>query len=306
MKNIYVVIDHFKGQVEDISFEMLGKARELGNVTAILIGDKSLCSQLGAANKVLCIADSDLQQFNPQAYLSILNNILSDADVDLVMIGSSSSGLDLASGLSVSLDCPLLAYVTNIGDDFVTSQLYGGKMNVDSGLADKCIVSVLPGSFPASAGKIDGSPEIQNADSVDTSALQINFRRLIEPDGGDVDITSQEVLISVGRGIQKEDNIPMAEELASKLGGSVSCSRPIVDNKWLSKTRQVGKSGLKVKPKLYMALGISGAPEHIEGMKDADLIIAVNTDPDAPIFEYAHYGCTCDLFDLIPALNERL
>ena len=107
-------------------------------------------------------------------------------------------------------------------------------------------------------------------------------------------------------GIQSDENLPLAEELANKLGGAVSCSRPIVDNKWLSKTRQVGKSGLKVKPKLYITLGISGAPEHVEGMKDAELIIAVNTDPNAPIFDYAHYGIEQDIFDLIPVLNDKL
>jgi electron transfer flavoprotein alpha subunit len=98
----------------------------------------------------------------------------------------------------------------------------------------------------------------------------------------------------------------MVNELAAKLGGAVSCSRPLVDSKWMSKTRQVGKSGLKVKPKLYLALGISGAPEHIEGMKDAGLIIAINSDPKAPIFDYAHYGIVGDLFDIIPALSGKL
>jgi electron transfer flavoprotein alpha subunit len=98
----------------------------------------------------------------------------------------------------------------------------------------------------------------------------------------------------------------MVEELAVKLGGAVSCSRPLVDSKWLPKSRQVGKSGLKVKPKLYLALGISGAPEHIEGMKDAELIIAVNSDPNAPIFDYAHYAVVGDVLDIIPALSGAL
>jgi len=111
-------------------------------------------------------------------------------------------------------------------------------------------------------------------------------------------------LVSVGRGIQNAGNLPIVQALADKLGAALSCSRPIVDAKWLPKTRQVGKSGLKVKPKVYIAIGISGAPEHIEGMKDADCIIAINTDPKAPIFSYAHYGTTEDLFDVVPALTE--
>ena len=118
------------------------------------------------------------------------------------------------------------------------------------------------------------------------------------------DGTITEVLVAVGRGIGDSENIGMAEELAQALGGAVCSSRPIVDNKWLPKTRQVGKSGLKVKPKIYVAIGISGAPEHIEGMKDADLIVAINTDPDAPIFQLADYGIVGDLFDVVPQLTE--
>ncbi|MDQ7053253.1 MAG: electron transfer flavoprotein subunit alpha/FixB family protein [candidate division KSB1 bacterium] len=157
------------------------------------------------------------------------------------------------------------------------------------------------------AGKQDGSPEVETVAAPDgliqTRALQ---RTRSSRKRGDVDITQQDILASVGRGIQSEDNLPMVEELAEALGGALASSRPIVDNKWLPKTRQVGKSGLKVKPKLYFAVGISGAPEHIEGMKDAELIIAINTDPEAPIFEVAHFGVTEDLFDVVPALTEKL
>ena len=190
----------------------------------------------------------------------------------------------------------------------VTSQLYGGKIYAESVIqADAAIVSVLAGSFPADAGRKEGAPAVEELDapaSIETGKLV--FTGLIEPEGGDVDITQHEILVAVGRGIGSEDNLPMIEELAGVLGGAVCSSRPIVDNKWLPKTRQVGKSGLKVKPKAYLALGISGAPEHIEGMKDAELIIAVNTDETAPIFEHAHYGTTEDLFDLVPALTEKL
>ncbi|MDH5366224.1 MAG: electron transfer flavoprotein subunit alpha/FixB family protein [Cyclobacteriaceae bacterium] len=306
MSNIYVVVEHFKGKVEDITFEMLGKAKELGDVTAVLIGNKDLASELGAASKVITVDAPELAEFNPEAYLKTVSEVVSNGNADMVMVGNTSMGMDIAAGLSVSQDMPLIAYASDMGTDSVTSQLYGGKVNVESAVSGKCIVSVLPGSFPGDAGKVDGSPAVEEAAAPDLSEVKVKFRKLIEPEGGDVDITTQDVLVSAGRGIQSDENIPMVEELAAKLGGAVSCSRPIVDNKWLGKTRQVGKSGLKVKPKLYLTLGISGAPEHIEGMKEADLIIAVNTDPNAPIFDYAHYGCTADLFDLIPALSSKL
>jgi electron transfer flavoprotein alpha subunit len=121
-----------------------------------------------------------------------------------------------------------------------------------------------------------------------------------------VDITQQEVLVAVGRGIQQQDNLELAEELAHALGGAVAASRPIIDQGWLPATRQIGKSGMTVKPKCMIALGVSGAPEHVEGMKDSGVIVAVNTDPNAPIFDVAHYGVVADLLDLTPAITEAI
>ena len=129
---------------------------------------------------------------------------------------------------------------------------------------------------------------------------------LTEPEGGDVDITTQDLLVVVGRGIESEDNIEEAQELAESLGGAVAASRPIIDQGWLAKSRQVGKSGLTVTPKVYLALGVSGAPEHVEGMRDSSTIIAVNTDPQAPIFGVAHHGWVGDIFDLMPELTDLL
>jgi len=307
---ILVVVEHLKGNIEDITFEMLGKAKELGGeVVALLMGSgaEGLASQLGAADKVIYVDDANLAEYNPQAYCKTVGAVVAANQPKMVMIGNTSMGMDIAGGVSVDQNMPFIAYVSGISGDTITSSLYGGKMNVDSSTSgDGFIISVIAGSFPADAGRVDGSPAVETAAAPDLSGLSVQFKQLIEPEGGDVDITTQEVLVSIGRGIQSDENMPMAEELAAKLGGAVSCSRPIVDSKWLAKTRQVGKSGLKVKPKLYLALGISGAPEHIEGMKDADLIVAVNTDPNAPIFDYAHYGIVQDIFDFIPALSDKL
>jgi electron transfer flavoprotein alpha subunit len=129
---------------------------------------------------------------------------------------------------------------------------------------------------------------------------------MLLPDAGDVDITQEEVLLGVGRGIQQEDNLEDVEQLADLLHGQLCASRPVVDQGWLPTTRQVGKSGMTVKPKCYLALGISGAPEHVEGMADAELIIAVNTDPDAPIFDVAQFGAVEDMLDVVPAITEAI
>ncbi len=312
---IFVIVEHLKGNIEDITFEMLGKGKEIagatgGELVAVLLGSGAddLAGQLGAAGKVIYVDDPQLAEYNPQAYCKAVSALVAANQPKMVLVGNTSMGMDIAGGVSVANNLPFIAYASGIANDgsTVTSSLYGGKMNVDSSPGgDGCVVSVIAGSFPADAGRVEGSPAVETA-SADIGDLSIRFKQLIEPEGGDVDITAQEILVSVGRGIQSDENLPMAEELAAKLGGAISCSRPIVDSKWLAKTRQVGKSGLKVKPKLYLALGISGAPEHIEGMKDADLIIAVNTDPKAPIFDYAHYGVVQDLFDFIPALSSKL
>ena len=314
MSKIYVVVEHLNGKIEDITFEMLGKAKSLGGeVTAVLLGSGNgdMAGQLGAADKVVHVDDAALAEFNPQAYAKTVSAVVAAGSPQMVLVGSTSMGMEIAPALSVDNNMGLVAYVSNIsadgGSTTAVSQLYGGKINVESSFdTDSFVISVMPGSFPADAGKADGAPAVEAASAPDLSGLSVTFKRLIEPEGGDVDITAQDILVSVGRGIQSDENLPMVEELAGKLGAQVSCSRPIVDNKWMPKTRQVGKSGLKVKPKCYLALGISGAPEHIEGMKDAELIIAVNQDANAPIFDYAHYGVVGDLFDVIPALTGKL
>lgn len=309
--NIIVIAEHFKGNIEDITFEMLGKGKDLagasgGQVIAVLLGSgaKALAANLGGAAKVVYCDSPEFAEFNPEAYGKTLAAILPGLMPGIVLVANTSTGMDLAAGLSVDLNIPLVAYVNAVSAGSATSQLYGGKVNVKSALAaGPVIISVLPGSFPAEAGKGGAAPAVEDAAAPDFSNLKIRFKKRMEPEAGDVDITQQDVLVSVGRGIQSEDNLPLVQALADKLGGALSSSRPIVDNKWLPKTRQVGKSGLKVKPKVYLAVGISGAPEHWEGMKDAECIIAINVDPKAPIFGFAHYGTTADLFDVVPAIT---
>lgn len=316
--DILVVAEHQKGALDDVTFELLGKAAQLapalgGSVTVALIGaPAALASQLGAAGKVFHMEHPALAAFNPEPHTQALVAVVAAAAPALVLCANTSMGMDLAAALSVRTDRPLVAYAVGVevdgGKVVATSQLYGGKILAESEFdAPGGIVAVLAGSFPADAGRKSGSPGVVAvAPPAELANTRTKFVGLIEPEGGDVDITQQAVLVAVGRGIQSEDNLPMVEELAQALGGAVCSSRPIVDSKWLPKTRQVGKSGLKVKPKVYLMLGISGAPEHLEGMKDAELIIAVNTDATAPIFGHAHYGTTEDLFDLVPALTAKL
>ncbi|MHC4514082.1 MAG: electron transfer flavoprotein subunit alpha/FixB family protein [Planctomycetota bacterium] len=318
-QDVLVVAEHLRGEIADVTYELLGKGRQLaaatrGALTVALLGSEmqDTAESLGAADKVFYIDHAQLADFNPEAYVATLDEVLADTSPRLTLIANTSMGMDLAAALAVRQQLPLAAYAVDVaieGHNVVaTSQLYGGKIYAESVLeGDAAIVSVLAGSFPAAAGQEDGAPDVEQMHVPPAvEDCRIQFAGLVEPEVGDVDITQQEVLVAVGRGIQSDDNIPMIGELANALDGAMCASRPVVDNEWLPKTRHVGRSGLKVKPKIYLALGISGAPEHIEGMSDAELIIAVNTDETAPIFERAHYGTTADLFEIVPALTEKL
>jgi electron transfer flavoprotein alpha subunit len=293
---------------------MVGKAKELasalgGHAVAVVVGG-GVSSNVFASDLTIHVDDAALSQFNPESYGKVIEALVKERSPRLVMFGWTATGMDLAAWLSARLGKPCVAYGRDLCVEnnalVVTSQVYGGKMMADvSPEGDMAIVAVLAGSFPAEVGQ--GSTAVTTiASPADLSALKVKFVEAIKPAGGDVDITAQQKLVSIGRGIGSKDNVELAEELAQKLGATVSSSRPVVDAGWLPRTRQVGKSGLKVKPKLYLMLGISGAPEHLEGMKSAELIIAINTDKKAPIFNVAHYGATADLFEVAEAMLELL
>ena len=314
--DVFVLVEHRDGAVTDGTFEILGRAHELagavgGETVALLLAADiaPLADQLGGMS-ILAIEDPGLADFSPSVYQAALEPIVRERAPLLLLAPNSGVGMDVAGGLSGAIGVPLAAFATSIaidaGSPVVTCQLYAGKIEARVRFRDgRGICTVVAGSYPASAGRIAGSPRIEHI-SMPVADGRVRFRRLIRPEAGDVDITREGILVSVGRGIGEQDNIELIEELAAALGGAVSSSRPIADAGWLPRTRQVGKSGLRVKPRLYLALGISGAPEHLEGMRDAELIIAVNTDPRAPIFGVAHFGAVADILDVVPAMTKRL
>lgn len=314
--DIFVIAEHLEGQITDLSYELVGKAKEL----AAVLGGQSITVLLGnglggpagsfASDSTIYVEDLALEQFNPEAYGKVIMSLVTQHSPRLTIFGSTSMGMDIAAWLSVKTGQPCVAYVRDLvvenGQLVATSRVYAGKMEVESlPEGDQTIVAVMAGAFAADAGK--GSTAAQHQEpTVSLDGLRTRFIEMITPDASDIDITAQDKLVAIGRGIASEDNVELAEELAEVLGATVAASRPVTDAGWLPKTRQVGKSGLTVKPKLYLMLGISGAPEHLEGMKGAELIIAVNTDENAPIFDVADYGTTEDLFDVAEAMLEAL
>ncbi|HFE66964.1 MAG TPA: electron transfer flavoprotein subunit alpha/FixB family protein [Chloroflexi bacterium] len=314
--DILVITEHFDGRVADISYEMVGKAKELagalgGQAIAVMLGS-GMAEQAGtfASDATIYVDDPALAQFNPEAYGRVLAALVEEKSPRLTMIGSTAVGMDVGAWLAAKTGQDFVAYVSDIaledGELVATSNLFAGKMSAEVEAGDDgAVTAVLAGAFPVEAGQGSTAAE-QIAPPVSLADLKTKFVRLNRPEGGDVDITAVDKLVAIGRGIGSEDNVELAEELAEAMGAVVAASRPVTDAGWLPKTRQVGKSGLTVKPKLYLMLGISGAPEHLEGMKDGELIIAINTDPDAPIFDVAHYGATSDLFDVAEAMLEEL
>lgn len=313
-QNIYVVIEHLRGQVADISYVLLAAAREMaqksgGEVVGVLLGHQvqTLADNL-AADRVIYLDHPALADFTSDAYQKALAGLIKEDAPQAVLFGDTSIGAEVAGVLSARLGLPLVSQCRsfNGGGKFV-SQICGGKIMAEGDLPDTTtLVTMIPGGYKPEAGHSAQPPEVMAKTAPGLDGLRVALKQYIEPELGDVDISREPILVAVGRGVQTEDNIELAEELAEVLGGVVCASRPVVDQGWLSTTRLVGKSGKHVKPKLYLAMGISGAPEHVESVMDSDLIVAVNTDPMAPIFDIAQYGAEVDMLDLMELLIEKV
>ena len=312
MGPIIVVVETDKGAMSPATAELLTRARQLAaaratRVVALGFGEAAR-EALAASGADEAVLATGVDAYVPTQAEAALRHVMRDTSAGLVLLANTTMGMDLGAASAAAEDRPMVAYVTSLaaaegGAFTATSQVYAGKLVAEVAVPEGSVVTVLPGSWPAEDVAHTGTP-VRDVALAPESAMELV--RTIEPDTGDVDITRADVLVSVGRGIQDPDNLELADELAAALGAVVSCSRPVVDAGWLPRARQVGKSGQTVKPKLYLALGISGAPEHLQGMKDSEMIVAINSDPTAPIFEVAHYGATCDILELMPLLTERL
>ncbi|MBI5932653.1 MAG: electron transfer flavoprotein subunit alpha/FixB family protein [Chloroflexi bacterium] len=310
-QDIFVLIEHLRGQVLDISYVMLAAARGFaqdGQVTAVLFGHdaKGLANSL-AADRVLYVDHPALKEFTSEAYSLTLASLVNKHHPRAVLMGHTSIGMDVAGALSAKLSLPLVSSCRTLSADgkFV-SQICGGKIMAEGDLpSPTALVTMIPGGYKTEQGQSANAPAIESFTPPALDNLRVVLKQIIEPEAGDVDISKSPFLIAVGRGIQNKDNLDLPNELAAATSGTVCASRPVVDQGWLPTTRLVGKSGKRVKPKIYLALGISGAPEHVEGMGESDVIIAVNTDPNAPIFNVAKYGTTIDLLELLPLLTEK-
>jgi electron transfer flavoprotein alpha subunit len=314
---IFILIEHFRGQLADITYIMAAAARSASAggehpVVGLLLGHgvKDIVSDLDV-DRVLSVDDSALADFTSDTYVHYLENLLSTYSPRALFVGDTSVGSDIAGILSKRKDIPLVSGCKEVflrdGSLHFLSQIYGGKIMAEGEIPTPiAILSMIPGGYKPDQGQGSKGPEIEEISIPGPEKIRIKLKEYIDPEVGDVDISAESRLIAVGRGIQREDNLELATELAKALGGVVCASRPIVDQGWLSTSRMVGKSGKAIKADLYLALGISGAPEHVEGIADSGIIIAINTDPAAPIFDIAKYGAEVDILDLMPILTEKV
>ena len=312
---ILVYIQRDDNSIGRNSIEALAGAQKFakesnGQVSAVCF-DSNLTAKLTGYNisEVITVDNSGLNTYSPLHFIAAMEQVIADTDADVVVFGHSYQVRDWAPRLSARVDAPFISDCVDAdGSAGLTGirQVYQGKINTNISAKGLVLMSFQSGAFRSDSIE-SGSAPTRNLD-VDLSEVPATIRpgeRFKESKGG-VDLTRAKVVVSVGRGIGKEENIPLVEELKEALGAELGSSRPVVDYGWLPHERQVGSSGQVVTPKMYLAVGISGAIQHQVGMKGSDNIVAINKDPNAPIFEISDYGVVGDLFEILPKLSQSI
>ncbi|MFB6104647.1 MAG: electron transfer flavoprotein subunit alpha/FixB family protein [Halobacteriaceae archaeon] len=313
--DVLVVADHRRGELRDVSLEVVTAGREAAAATggdlhaAVISGAvEEFAEELNRDGVDVIHTVATGEEFNHDVYSQAVTQLHDAIDPRIVVVPNSVNGLDYAPAVANRLDLPLVTDAVGFTVDGTVEarrEMYGSKVEtvVDVDATD-LVVTIRGGEWPAAEGV--GDAEVTATEfTVDEDRVGSRVTGFEEVAGGDVDIADADFLISIGRGIGEEDNLELIEELVEATGATLSASRPIVDNGWLPKNRQVGQSGKQVTPDVYLAIGISGAVQHVAGMKGADTIIAINTDPNAPIFDIADIGIVGDLFEVVPPLIEQ-
>ncbi|MFD1563260.1 electron transfer flavoprotein subunit alpha/FixB family protein [Haloarchaeobius amylolyticus] len=315
MTAVLAIADHRRGDLRDVSYELVNAGRELADETG---GDLHLAVISGTVDDfadklnregVDAIHTVDHgEEFNHDVYTQAITQLYDELAPQYVLTPNSVNGLDYAPAVANELDLPIVTDTIDLETDgetlTATREMYGGKVETTTELEGAAVVTIRGAEWPAAEGTGDATIEAFDVD-IDEDAVGSTVNGFEEVGGGDVDIGEADLLVSIGRGIEEEENLEMIRELADALDATLSSSRPIVDNGWLPKNRQVGQSGKVVTPDVYIAIGISGAVQHVAGMKGSDTIVAINTDPNAPIMDIADYAIVDDLFDVVPELIDE-
>ena len=319
MARIFTYIIHKGGVADDTAAELLAASRKIDashSPTAIVTGSgpdlnavcESLCASFGEVWKV---ENAALVYPNAELVRKALVSVVPSGSV--LLVAHSHFGVDLSPGLSIKLNAVFVSDVVAIdgmeGNSLkVVRQEFGGQVStrVVCDISHGAVINIRPGAFEPVENAPTNGAVIDKSGEVGTLQAKRRYLETVVAESGDVDITKHRILVSIGRGIQETDNVAIAEELAAALGGAVSCSRPVVDAKWMDKSRQVGSSGRTVKPKVYLACGISGAFQHLAGIKGNPFIVAINKNPKAPIFRVADVGIVDDILEFLPAMTNKI
>jgi electron transfer flavoprotein alpha subunit len=319
MPRTFVYIAHKDGVLDDSAAELIAAAKKIDATafpTAIVVGSgtglQSICSEVRKIYpEVWQVSNEVLSYPNAELVRKALTRIVPPASV--ILLAHDHFGIDLAPGLSIKLNAAFVPDVVAIDSLEANSlkvvrQEFGGQLSahVNCDTSSGAVITIRPGAFKAIDNLSAAGTVVDKSAEVGPLTASRRYLETILSETSDVDITKHAVLVSVGRGIQEKDNIGIAEELAEVLGAAVSCSRPVVDAKWLQKSRQVGSSGKTVKPKVYLACGISGAFQHLAGIKGNPFIIAINKNSKAPIFQVADIGIVDDILEFLPELTTKV
>ena len=336
-KGVYVFAQQVDNELSGIAFELLGKAKELAGdlnteVTAVLIGSgiKGLTDQLAeyGADKVIVVDDPELKEYRTEPYAHALSSVINEYKPEIVLVGATAIGRDLGPRVSARVATGLTADCTvlEIGDFplnpvpgkeneqkhnqlLMTRPAFGGNTIATIACPDNRpqMATVRPGVMqkiePVAGAKAE---VIEYNPGFTPNNKYVEIVDIVKEISDTVDIMDAKILVSGGRGVGSPENFKILEDLADAIGGTVSCSRAVVDNGWKPKELQVGQTGKTVRPNVYFAIGISGAIQHLAGMEESDIIIAINKDETAPIFDVADYGIVGDLNKIVPMLTEQI
>jgi len=319
--DILIVLEESNGQIHRMGLESIVAGQRLSdemglNAGALVLGsnadglaDQASKYQLG---EVLKVNDALLESYSADGYSEAVKQIIDQENPTYVLFGHTYQVRDYVPRLSAKLSQPFL--VDNIairvenGQPIFTKQMFNAKLSADVEVngSGPFLVSFQSAAFSMDAVAAGSASIRESTVQLDTAMIRTKSEPPFQEEAGGVDLTSADIIVSIGRGIGKEENIPLAVELSKALGGELAASRPVVDSGWLPSAHQIGSSGQSVSPKLYLALGISGAIQHVVGMKGSKNIVTINKDPDAPIFEISDYGVVGDILEIIPKLTEAI
>ncbi|WP_263707587.1 electron transfer flavoprotein subunit alpha/FixB family protein [Shouchella tritolerans] len=316
-KKTIVLAEAKNNELRNVSFEAIAAAKELadgGEVTAILAGEviAGLGEQLFqyGADRVIVVEHPELANYTTDAYKQAYLQVFDKENPDVVVLGHTSVGKDLSPRLAVKLDAALFSDVVAIeadGTPVFTRPIYSGKAFEKRKAADErpYIVTIRPNNIAALAKEESASGEVETQ-SVDIHDLRTIVKDVVKKATGGVDLSEANIIVAGGRGVKSADGFKPLQELADLLGGAVGASRGACDAEYCDYSLQIGQTGKVVTPDLYIAVGLSGAIQHLAGMSNSKVIVAINKDPEAPIFEVADYGIVGDLFEIVPLLTEEL